>query len=36
MGQPKKYFENFSASSVAEVTMTFRSGLFLAASVNFS
>ena len=34
MGQPKKYLENFSASSVAEVTISFRSGLRLTASKN--
>jgi len=34
MGQPKKYLENFSASRVAEVTISFRSGLRLTASTK--
>lgn len=34
IGQPKKYFENFSASNVADVTMSLRSGRRLTASVT--
>ena len=34
MGQPKKYLENFSASRVADVTMSLRSGLRLTASTK--
>jgi hypothetical protein len=35
IGQPKKYLENFSASSVADVTMSFRSGRRFTVSAKF-
>ena len=34
IGQPKKYLENFSASRVADVTMSLRSGRCLTASTK--
>ena len=34
IGHPKKYLENFSASSVAEVTISLRSGRRLIASAT--
>ena len=34
MGHPKKYLEKFSASSVAEVTMSLRSARRLIASAG--